>query len=112
MILQENNKIIINFTNEEILIMIMCVMIFLIIIIAMFIYVYISGKLHDQYHEGYNKAKSDKVQYYKTIKKLIDSYDVILLKLTNDDNNTNVIKVSVLESMLEFRDSLKNYYNN
>ena len=84
---------------------------FLIALIIFVIYLYISDKLHISYHKGYNKAKDDKVQYYKTIKEIIDCYDKIFLELTKEGSNY-VYKASTLELMLNFRKSLQDYYNN
>jgi len=76
-----------------------------------FLYLHISLKIHISYHKGYNKAKDDKVQYYKSIKEIIDSYNKIFSELTNTNNNYTY-KASTLELMLNFKSSLQKYYDN
>ena len=108
MILQEN-EIRIEITEVEILIMIIMVIIFVIIVLAMFLHTYINDRLHKQYHKGYNKAKSDKVQYYSTLKTLLDDFKEIILNLERDNIKPSIITTALL---IDFKTSLKDYYNN
>ena len=83
--------------------------IFIIISTIIFLHSYISNKIHSSYHKGYNKAKSDKVQYYSTLKTLTDDYKEIILNLEKDNIKPSIITTNLL---IEFKQSLKNYYNN
>ncbi len=67
------------------------------------------NKIHKSYHKGYNKAKSDKVQYYSTLKTLTDDFTEIILNMQKDNIKPSIITANLL---IEFKQSLKNYYNN
>jgi len=99
---------IIEITQTEILLMVISSMILGIILVAIFLYIFLSSKIHDSYHKGYNKAKSDKVQYYATLKTLIDDFKEIILNLKKDNIRPSIISTNLL---IEFKQSLKDYYN-
>ena len=95
--------------NPMILVIFFSFFSFFMIFITMELYNYISHKLHKSYHKGYNKAKSDKVQYYSTLKTLTDDYKEIILNLEKDNIKPSIITTNLL---IEFKQSLKDYYNN
>ena len=84
-------------------------LIFFIVLIHMWIHLYSKDKIHNSFHKGYNKAKSDKVQYYSTLKTLTDDYKEIILNLEKDNIKPSIITTNLL---IEFKQSLKDYYNN
>jgi len=106
MLLQELTE---NEITIQILIGILAVLGFIILIIIMELHTYFSRKIHDNYHKGYNKAKDDKVQYYKTIKELIDSFKIILSELYKDNSKLSIITAQLL---IDFKVSLQEYYSN
>jgi len=99
-------------TNTELIItnilFILLICLFLICLVI-FLHSYISNKLHSQYHKGYDKAKDDKVQYYATISKLIDSYNEVFSELTKDGTGY-IYKAKTLELMIDFKKYLENLY--
>ena len=83
--------------------------IFILIIVAMELHTYFSNKIHKSFHKGYDKAKSDKVQYYSTLKILTDDFKEIILNLEKDNIKPSIITTSLL---INFKESLEKYYNN
>jgi len=110
MIYQTNSTSVeISMTPIEIHIILIIVVIFALVMLTLELQSYLSNKIHKSYHKGYNKAKSDKVQYYKTIKELTDSFKIILSELYKDNSKLSIITAQLL---IDFKVSLQEYYSN
>ena len=90
--------------NIQILVIFFTIFAFILTLIIIELYFYISIKLHNSYHNGYNQAKNDKVKYYKTIKKFIDSYDNIFNELRKESLNVDLAK-----AIIDFKAKLLKY---
>ena len=93
----------------EILLTLIPMILIIITLIHMWFSLNRKNKIHRSYHKGYNQAKSDKVQYYSTLKILTDDFKEIILNLEKDNIKPSIITTNLL---IEFKQSLKDYYNN
>lgn len=95
-------------TTEWILITFLLIMVFALLgfVLIVLLYTYLSGKIHNSYHKGYNRAKDDKIEYYSTLFTLNKKYKEVMNSLKSSEV---VLKVSTVEHFIQFENMLKDF---